>query len=84
MDAIESWVCDAMTAAEAQEMAAVGILPTEHEAPIGARIMVGDQPFIVTGYATAAEFIATVAMKCGVRPENVKPTAPFFVRLSTD
>lgn len=47
-----------ITQTNAQEMAAVGIIPLWKRMPVGSVVTIAGQPFVVTGPATREEFLA--------------------------
>lgn len=69
----------------AEEIVQVGIMPSAKLLPIGHKVSINGQPFVVTGHATREEFIGTVRAANLPNPERFDSIpVPYFLRLSTD
>lgn len=69
----------------AEEIALVGIIPSSGLEPIGYRISINGQPFVVIGYATREEFVEAAKAAGLPHLERFRSVPlPHFLRLSTD
>lgn len=75
--------CD-IPADVAQKIARIGMFPLNRRCPIGEIILIGEQPFVVTGEATVEEFHATVEREGLATQYRDTPPGFFILRVTTD
>lgn len=67
----------------AQEMAAVGIIPMQPGLPVGSWSILGGQRFVITGFATPAEFHDAYVGVMNEHPPDFSHNS-WFYKVSTD
>lgn len=68
----------------AQQIALIGMFPLNRQPPNGEVILIGKQPFVVTGEATAEEFLAAIDALGLATSYRAPPPEFHIVRVTTD